>query len=399
MLFHLSRNSDQTYLPSSGVNRRPSLRGGQQSTALQNYLPDFETSDKSKEALLYRIRSRDSTSFPAPLTEPHSQTFTQPSQVQRPSLNSNVNVVFRSLESVGKTQQLNVSSNTRSYNSTTRSNDQTKKQSRNAPHIAQVPFTPFTKTGRRMLEKERTSSDIADPQNKTRSSHIPPNAKSRTRSLSSGAVPKPSAPSRAEREVFNPQTESFVTKEDREIISSADLPKWEGKSRLVPYLFGSTSDGGATTSSGMTNSGIPQRTNNNSLLSSFSIPSEDKLFPSSAPPSLIDHVKSTVAQTHVTSEELWNDIVSSAARRVPSTREESELLEKWVDCEILRLKVLHVTRKEYYRKVQRILARAFQEVIRQVTSTCSERGRLLTHLWMLYVTVFEVCYSSVFACV
>ena len=72
-----------------------------------------------------------------------------------------------------------------------------------------------------------------------------------------------------------------------------------------------------------------------SLLSNFSVPSEENLFPNTTPPGLMGHAGSAVSATPTSLEERWDKIVGSAARRIPSTGEESERLEKWVDCEIL----------------------------------------------------------------
>ena len=309
------------------------------------------------------------------------------------------------METVGKKTDTSISSLNKTSGPPSLTFDVTKKFAKKPPSIAQTPFTPFTKAGRKALDKEREPSDTQEFPAQTRR---PGQRKLHSRSLSTQPVVTTTTSSKSPAPVLNPPTESVVTKEDREVVSSADLPKWEGTSSLLPYLFRSdpsftaTQRGATTTSAGMSMAETTVRVaqtikgqQSRSLLSNFSVPSEENLFPKTTPPRLIEHARSTVSATHASSEQLWDRIVSSAARRIPSTREESELLEKWVDCEILRLKVVQdITRKEYYRRLQRILARAFQEVIRQVTSTCTERGRLLTHLWMLYVSVFEVCYSD-----
>lgn len=153
-------------------------------------------------------------------------------------------------------------------------------------------------------------------------------------------------------------------------MDSSELPTWEGKQTIEK---------------------IEKELGSKSLVTTFSMSNNPQSsITETAEPKKIELSLEEVSEWHMKSSELWNTIVSNASKRVPSTREEAILLDKWIDCEILRLKTEKVTRKVYYKEIQKIIGKAFHEVIRQVTSSCTERGKVLTHLWMLYVLIFEV---------
>ncbi|KAK2945874.1 hypothetical protein BLNAU_19170 [Blattamonas nauphoetae] len=94
-------------------------------------------------------------------------------------------------------------------------------------------------------------------------------------------------------------------------------------------------------------------------------------------------------EMHAASDLLWQSILSSSVQRTPSTREDTSLLERWLDYEILRLKNEKLSKNDYYANLQRVIGRAFNELIRQLTVSCSEHGQFLAYLWMLYNLIFE----------
>ena len=113
--------------------------------------------------------------------------------------------------------------------------DVTKKFAKQPPAITQTPFTPFTKAGRKVLANESVPTTIQEFPAQTRR---PGQRKLHLRSVSTQPVmTTTTTSSKSPAPILNPPTESVVTEEDKEVVSSADLPKWEGTSTLHPYLF------------------------------------------------------------------------------------------------------------------------------------------------------------------
>ncbi|KAK2945589.1 hypothetical protein BLNAU_19495 [Blattamonas nauphoetae] len=92
---------------------------------------------------------------------------------------------------------------------------------------------------------------------------------------------------------------------------------------------------------------------------------------------------------HMASDKLWRSILSDVSKKQGSSREDTALLSKWLDYQIMQIKKTQNTKREYYGSLQQILGRSMNELVRQISVMSNEHGKLLTHVWMCYLMCFE----------
>ncbi|KAA6403891.1 MAG: hypothetical protein EZS28_000578 [Streblomastix strix] len=67
-------------------------------------------------------------------------------------------------------------------------------------------------------------------------------------------------------------------------------------------------------------------------------------------------IEAKISQQHNASDQLWRNIMLQTNKRTEPTRQDAELLEKWIDYQIMLLKGENpIDRREYYKQFQTIL--------------------------------------------
>eukprot|EP00002_Diphylleia_rotans_P012333 TRINITY_DN2412_c0_g2_i1.p1 TRINITY_DN2412_c0_g2~~TRINITY_DN2412_c0_g2_i1.p1 ORF type:complete len:882 (-),score=178.89 TRINITY_DN2412_c0_g2_i1:204-2849(-) len=122
---------------------------------------------------------------------------------------------------------------------------------------------------------------------------------------------------------------------------------------------------------------------------------EEYIPPSLIPPEhhVIDKAKFPPSDTdykyeYDEKERVWKATVFPGLR--PSSRREVVLLDKWLNDQLTQSMSRNKDPIEIVREAQFLYSASFNEIVRQVSVHCQERGKLLSKIWNRYIQLFEI---------